>query len=239
MATNSSGVATFSNLIITGTVGSYTLTFTPTALTPTTSSSFTLTVGAAAQIAVNAGNGQAAAPARPSPRRRASSSDRPRRQPRGRRERHLRRDRRRWHRYRLPGHHQLRRHRRRRQLGTGTTAGANTLSATSAGLTGSPVTFNATSIVVGTPYGGGVVGYILQSGDPGYVAGQTHGLIAATSDQSSAIIWALSGFQSTSVGATSTALGTGSTNTAKIVAQNGPGTAYAAGLARPTRRRLQ
>jgi hypothetical protein len=45
--TDASGVATFSNLIITGTIGAYTLTFTPTGLTAVTSSSFTLTVGAA------------------------------------------------------------------------------------------------------------------------------------------------------------------------------------------------
>jgi hypothetical protein len=113
----------------------------------------------------------------------------------------------------------------------GAAAGANTLSATSTGLSGSPVSFTATSIVVGTPYGGGVVGYIFKSGDPGYVAGQTHGLIAATADQSSGIVWALSGNQSTSVGATSSALGTGAANTATIIAQNGAGTAYAAGLA--------
>jgi hypothetical protein len=113
----------------------------------------------------------------------------------------------------------------------GAVAGPNTLTATSAGLTGSPLTFNATSIVVGTPFGGGIVGYIFTFGEPGYVAGQTHGLIAATTDQSSGIIWALPANQSTSVGATSSALGTGAANTATIVAQNGAGTAYAAGLA--------
>ena len=48
-----SGVATFSNLIITGTVGSYTLEFTPVSLTAITSGSFTLAPGAATKLAVN------------------------------------------------------------------------------------------------------------------------------------------------------------------------------------------
>ena len=55
VATNASGVATFSNLTITGTVGPYKLDFTPTALTKVTSNSFNLAAGAASKIAVNAG----------------------------------------------------------------------------------------------------------------------------------------------------------------------------------------
>eukprot|EP01035_Chromulina_nebulosa_P028836 gene28836-38127_t len=39
------------------------------------------------------------------------------------------------------------------------------------------------SVAIGDSYGGGKIAYILQSGDPGYVAGETHGLIAATTDQ--------------------------------------------------------
>ena len=37
---------------------------------------------------------------------------------------------------------------------------------------------------VGSFYGGGVVFYIFENGDTGYVAGETHGLIAAVADQS-------------------------------------------------------
>jgi hypothetical protein len=73
----------------------------------------------------------------------------------------------------------------------------------------------------------------LKSGDPGYVPGETHGLIAATENQSDGIIWAITAHQSTSVpGGTGTLIGTGLANTNKIITQNGAGITYAAGLAR-------
>src|SRR5680860_305710 len=50
--------------------------------------------------------------------------------------------------------------------------------------------FPATAAVaVGDSCGGGKVAYILQSVDPGYVAGEQHGLIAAIDDQSTGIQW--------------------------------------------------
>ena len=61
---------------------------------------------------------------------------------------------------------------------------------------------------IGDFYGGGVVFYIFESGDTGYVAGETHGLIAAVQDQSSGIRW-YNGINVTT-GATGTAIGTGS-----------------------------
>ena len=78
---------------------------------------------------------------------------------------------------------------------------------------------NTMSTAVGDSYKGGVIAYILQTGDPGYIAGEFHGLIAAPSDQSAGAAW---GCQGTSI-ATSTALGTGQSNTTHIV--NGCSTA--------------
>ena len=38
-------------------------------------------------------------------------------------------------------------------------------------------------------YQGGIVFYLFQEGDPGYVAGEVHGLIAATEDQTTIEEW--------------------------------------------------
>ena len=67
-------------------------------------------------------------------------------------------------------------------------------------------------LVVGASYQGGKVAYIFVSGDPGYVSGQTHGLIAAISDNA-ASKWGHSGTFSH----TGTALGTGYVNTTNIL----------------------
>lgn len=81
-------------------------------------------------------------------------------------------------------------------------------------------------IGIGDDYKGGKVAYILQQSDPGYVAGETHGLIATASDQAASILW--SPFPMT-IGATGTALGTGLSNTNSIVTALGP-EVYAAKL---------
>jgi len=91
------------------------------------------------------------------------------------------------------------------------------------------ITNNA--IRVGDFYQGGVVFHIFEDGDTGYVAGETHGLIAAVQDQSSGIRWYNGSYDTT--GATGTAIGTGATNTTTIISEQGPTeTSYAAGLAR-------
>ena len=78
---------------------------------------------------------------------------------------------------------------------------------------------------------GGKIAYILQQGDPGYDANLQHGLVAAISDQSTAIRWYNGAYKKT--GATGTAIGTRLANNTSIISSQGETiSTYAAGLAR-------
>ena len=90
----------------------------------------------------------------------------------------------------------------------------------------------AIPLSVGTNYQGGIIFYIFQSNDPGYVAGQTHGLIAATANQGN-VTW--HNGSAINTGATSTSIGSGLANTISIINYQGTGISHAAGLARAYR----
>ncbi|MFD2551061.1 hypothetical protein ACFSQP_04455 [Bizionia sediminis] len=88
------------------------------------------------------------------------------------------------------------------------------------------------NLAVGDTYQGGKIAYIFVPGDTGYVAGETHGLIVATENQSNGDGKAWNNGTNVSIG-TGSAKGTGAANTTAIIAaQSATTTDYAAGLAR-------
>ena len=82
-------------------------------------------------------------------------------------------------------------------------------------------------LIIGDNYQGGKIAYIFHSNDPGYIVDETHGIIAAPSDQSTNIQW----YNGTSIfiGAGSVNIGYGKANTNLIVLAQGNGN-YAAKL---------
>jgi hypothetical protein len=79
----------------------------------------------------------------------------------------------------------------------------------------------------GQPFGGGIIVYTLQPGDPGYSPTVPHGLISTAVDISSGIAW--DNGQHYGILGLNEAIGSGNSNTTKIVAQHGAGS-YAAKL---------
>ena len=85
------------------------------------------------------------------------------------------------------------------------------------------------NITVGMDYGGGKVGYVLQPGDAGYDPNVKHGLIVAKDSSAYSLNWSLQQFGTFVItNASDTAIGTGQSNTNKIVAVEGQGGMYAA-----------
>lgn len=89
---------------------------------------------------------------------------------------------------------------------------------------------NCASMAIGDSYAGGKVACIFVSDDPGYVDGETHGLIASAADLGTSVAW-WNG-TNTTTGATATALGSGSANTTAIISSQGNTGSYAAKICR-------
>jgi hypothetical protein len=80
---------------------------------------------------------------------------------------------------------------------------------------GNEISF-ATGYAVGETHEGGIIGYIFQPQDPGYIEGEQHGLIFAENELGTDVQW---GCEGTSVSGTNLEIGSGANNTSQIVSQ--------------------
>ena len=92
---------------------------------------------------------------------------------------------------------------------------------TGAGTVATPYVISDSVHKIGDTYGGGIVFYVYDNG--------RHGLIAATADQSTGVVWSTAAYQSTVSNAVRDGVNGGQTNTERIIIQAGAGS-YAAQL---------
>ena len=89
---------------------------------------------------------------------------------------------------------------------------------------GNEIGFFTAPVPLGANFQGGILAYVLKPGDPNYVPGESHGFIAAPTNQNGFFQWGCIGVEI--AGANDSALGTGSQNTMDIMFGCGaPGTA--------------
>ncbi|MDD3876617.1 MAG: hypothetical protein PHT69_08350 [Bacteroidales bacterium] len=99
---------------------------------------------------------------------------------------------------------------------TGRTYYARAYATNAAGTTyGNEISFNTDTVTVGDFYQGGIVAYLYEPGDPGYITGEFHGLICTPFDLGN-LPWGCYG--TNLPGCEGSLLGTGAQNTAEIVA---------------------
>lgn len=75
-----------------------------------------------------------------------------------------------------------------------------------------------TPLALGDYYGGGIIGYFYQPGDPGYVANVQHGIIISSTNLSQGSTWGCNG---TTITGLNSSLGGATTSTNAILAQCG------------------